>query len=101
MIFCCSASLLRRRCRDCTGRFFGSFVLRPSWLFDFAPSSTFPSCRIESYDILIRFNNGSTLALKIYSICLRELILKVRDLFTRSDLKGSYSSSKEKWQSSD
>ncbi|KAL0908913.1 hypothetical protein M5K25_023427 [Dendrobium thyrsiflorum] len=36
----------------------------PSWLFNFAPSTTFPSCRIGSYDILIGSNNGSSLAVK-------------------------------------
>ncbi|KAH0449779.1 hypothetical protein IEQ34_020471 [Dendrobium chrysotoxum] len=39
----------------------------PSWLFDFAPSTTFPSCRIGSYDILIGSNNGSSLAVKMYT----------------------------------
>ncbi|KAI0520191.1 hypothetical protein KFK09_007662 [Dendrobium nobile] len=33
----------------------------PSLLFDFCPSTTFPSCRIGSYDILIG-SNGSSLA---------------------------------------
>ncbi|KAH0467194.1 hypothetical protein IEQ34_004432 [Dendrobium chrysotoxum] len=37
----------------------------PSLLFDFAPSKTFPSCRIASYDILIGSNNGSSLAVKL------------------------------------
>ncbi|KAH0448382.1 hypothetical protein IEQ34_022182 [Dendrobium chrysotoxum] len=37
----------------------------PSWLFDFTPSTTFPSCRIGSYDILIGSNNGSSLAVKV------------------------------------
>ncbi|KAL0913006.1 hypothetical protein M5K25_016435 [Dendrobium thyrsiflorum] len=36
----------------------------PSWLFDFA-STTFPFCRIGSYDILIGSNNGSSLAVKV------------------------------------
>ncbi|KAH0463247.1 hypothetical protein IEQ34_007829 [Dendrobium chrysotoxum] len=36
----------------------------PSWLSDFAPSTTFTSCRIESYDILIGSNNASSLAVK-------------------------------------
>ncbi|KAL0912454.1 hypothetical protein M5K25_018427 [Dendrobium thyrsiflorum] len=36
-----------------------------SALFDFTPSTTFPSCRIGSYDILIGSNNGSSLAVKI------------------------------------
>ncbi|KAH0448373.1 hypothetical protein IEQ34_022173 [Dendrobium chrysotoxum] len=38
----------------------------PSWLFDFAPSTNFPSCRIGSYDILIGSNNGSSLAVKMF-----------------------------------
>ncbi|KAH0450910.1 hypothetical protein IEQ34_021602 [Dendrobium chrysotoxum] len=37
----------------------------PSWLFDFAPSTTFPSCRIGSYDFLIGSNNESSLAVKV------------------------------------
>ncbi|XP_020682289.2 uncharacterized protein LOC110099471 [Dendrobium catenatum] len=36
-----------------------------SWLFDFAPSTTFPCCRIGSYDILIGSKNGSSLAVKV------------------------------------
>ncbi|KAH0457273.1 hypothetical protein IEQ34_015180 [Dendrobium chrysotoxum] len=37
----------------------------PSWLlFDFTPSTTFPSCQIGIYDILIGSNDGSSLDVK-------------------------------------
>ncbi|KAH0462160.1 hypothetical protein IEQ34_009735 [Dendrobium chrysotoxum] len=44
------------RCRDCTRRFFGSFVAVRLRSF----------CRIGSYDVLIGSNNGSSLAVKIH-----------------------------------
>ncbi|KAI0504401.1 hypothetical protein KFK09_015353 [Dendrobium nobile] len=37
----------------------------PSWLLNFAPSTTFPCCRIGSYDILIGSKNGSSLAVTV------------------------------------
>ncbi|KAH0436726.1 hypothetical protein IEQ34_026354 [Dendrobium chrysotoxum] len=37
----------------------------PSLPFDFAPWTTFPSCRIGSDDILIGSNDGSSLAVKV------------------------------------
>ncbi|KAI0519226.1 hypothetical protein KFK09_006668 [Dendrobium nobile] len=39
----------------------------PRWLFDFAPWTIIPSCRIGSYNILIGSNNGSSMALKLSS----------------------------------
>ncbi|KAI0524104.1 hypothetical protein KFK09_003468 [Dendrobium nobile] len=47
-----------------------------SWLFDFAPATT--STLIGSYGILIGSKNESSLVVKIYNICLRQLILKVQ-----------------------
>ncbi|KAI0489382.1 hypothetical protein KFK09_029224 [Dendrobium nobile] len=55
-------------CRDCTPRFFGSFAA-----VRFAPSTTFPCCRIGSYDILIGSKNGSSLAVKVNPVKFTEL----------------------------
>ncbi|KAI0492427.1 hypothetical protein KFK09_026699 [Dendrobium nobile] len=58
---CCSASLFRRRCRDCTRRFFGSFVaVRLRFFHDF------PFLSDRRYDILIGSNNkGSSPAMNV------------------------------------
>ncbi|KAL0915345.1 hypothetical protein M5K25_015757 [Dendrobium thyrsiflorum] len=50
-----------------------------SALFDFTPSTTFPSCRIGSYDILIGSNNGSSLAVKGW-LDVRKMALELKGM---------------------
>ncbi|KAL0905299.1 hypothetical protein M5K25_023708 [Dendrobium thyrsiflorum] len=59
----------------------------PSWLFDLAPLTTFPSCRIGSYDILIGSNNGSSLAVKM-----RKAQLKHHESALKAQLEHNYNS---------
>ncbi|PKU64883.1 hypothetical protein MA16_Dca022332 [Dendrobium catenatum] len=61
LLFEHAVRLLRKRCREIAR----VVSLAHSWLFDFTPSTTLPSCRIRSYDMLIGCNNGSSLALKV------------------------------------
>ncbi|KAI0515563.1 hypothetical protein KFK09_008228 [Dendrobium nobile] len=56
---CCSASLLRRRCRDCTGRFFGSFVAVRLRYFERFPFLS--DRKLRHFD---KKNSGSSLAVK-------------------------------------
>ncbi|KAH0467634.1 hypothetical protein IEQ34_002667 [Dendrobium chrysotoxum] len=73
---CCSASLLRRRCRDCTRRFFGSFVAVRLRSFDDFPFLS--DRKLRHFDRKQQRELAGSLAVKIYNICLGELILKVQ-----------------------
>ncbi|KAL0916815.1 hypothetical protein M5K25_014355 [Dendrobium thyrsiflorum] len=60
-------------------------TLAPSWLFGFAPSTTFPSCRVGSYDILIGSINGSLLAVKVLPFARR--LLSFGDAAPRKNIR--------------
>ncbi|KAL0904629.1 hypothetical protein M5K25_026758 [Dendrobium thyrsiflorum] len=60
----------------------------PSLLFDFAPSTTFPSCRIGRYSILIGSNDGSSLAVKVKT-CYRTVHKDIHIFFVFSGIRKS------------
>ncbi|KAL0910782.1 hypothetical protein M5K25_018867 [Dendrobium thyrsiflorum] len=58
----------------------------PSLPFNFAPSTTFPSCRIGRYNILIGSNDGSSLAVKVTFSLSRSSSAKFRKSAELQDL---------------